>query len=109
MNGCPGLPDARTNGKLFFQNLGTRGPSREGKERHPRPQMVTALLLFCGETSQQFLAIAAAIINPGNNRSLITDHYSAPPARLALNVPLFEGPSPTRGEKSTSPVIKFAV
>jgi hypothetical protein len=31
------------------------------------------------------------------------------PARTALNVPLFEGLSPTRGENSTSPVIKLSV
>jgi hypothetical protein len=30
-------------------------------------------------------------------------------ARTALNVPCFEGPSPTSGEKSTSPVIKSGV
>src|SRR5207245_4799025 len=32
-----------------------------------------------------------------------------PPARLALNVPCFEGLSPTSGENSTSPVIRSAV
>src|SRR5207245_1196786 len=32
-----------------------------------------------------------------------------PPARIALNVPCFEGLSPTSGENSTSPVIRSAV
>src|ERR1700682_2022130 len=35
--------------------------------------------------------------------------FHPPPARIALNVPLFEGPSPTRGENVTSPVIDPSV
>src|SRR6266576_2082793 len=37
------------------------------------------------------------------------DHWPAPPARTALNVPCLDGLSPTSGENSTSPVIKSAV
>src|SRR5439155_23944656 len=37
------------------------------------------------------------------------DPSSYPPARVASNVPCFEGLSPTRGENSTSPVIKSGV
>src|SRR6266403_5275427 len=36
------------------------------------------------------------------------EHVYPPATRIALNVPLFEGPSPTRGENSTSPVIKLS-
>ena len=49
---------------------------------------------------------------PGLSRHLVVRISSfpyPPPARIALNVPLFEGPSPTRGENSTSPVIKLSV
>ena len=35
--------------------------------------------------------------------------FYPPAARIALNVPLFEGLSPTRGENSTSPVIRSDV
>jgi hypothetical protein len=68
----PGFYLMRERMASFFLNLGTRGPSREGERATPRPQMVTALLLFCGETSQQFMAIAAAIINRGYFLSLNT-------------------------------------
>src|SRR5437016_2077342 len=42
-------------------------------------------------------------------RRLGSPEFHPPAARIALNVPLFEGPSPTRGENSTSPVIKLSV
>src|SRR5207244_10323656 len=35
--------------------------------------------------------------------------FHPPAARIALNVPLFEGLSPMSGENSTSPVIKLSV
>src|SRR5437660_8910211 len=42
-------------------------------------------------------------------RRVGSPEFHPPPARTALNVPCFDGLSPTRGENSTSPVIRSAV
>src|SRR5437667_11186119 len=42
-------------------------------------------------------------------RRVGSPEFYPPPARAALNVPCFEGLSPTSGENSTSPLIRSAV
>jgi len=72
---------------IFLHQSGTRCPQRVGK------QMRLRRLTF--------------------PRRLGSPEFHPPAARSALNVPLFEGLSeglsPTRGENSTSPVIKLSV
>src|SRR6266496_5485755 len=50
-----------------------------------------------------------AALPPNFRRRVRSPEFYPPAARIALNVPLFEGPSPTRGENSTSPVIEPSV
>lgn len=49
------------------------------------------------------------VADSAERRSPLTDYCRASSARTALNVPCFDGLSPTDGENSTSPVIECAV
>jgi hypothetical protein len=63
--------------------------------------MVTVLLLFCLCRHGSYVDADGVTGKPAGS------HYSF--SRTALNVPCFVSPSPTSGEKSTSPVIKSGV
>ena len=93
-------------------NQGTnseKNPPHEKRHRIPQGATVTQaretrLVQNCAHGEGKVRSAGSAI-----PPILITDHDPPLRARTALNVPYFDGRSPTSGENSASPVIKSAV
>src|SRR6266496_2567134 len=82
--------------QLLPTKIPKKKPKKSPSQKSPSPFRI--FRLFRGRSACLSLFV-----------SIRANSWFSPYPRTALNVPCFEGLSPTRGENSTSPVIKSAV